>query len=493
MKFIKFIAPAILLAVSLQAVAQENAREARARVNAGEVLRESIKALRPAATAPKYIFYFIGDGMGMAPLQAAHVYKRLALGDSLPLNMQTLPVASAATTHSFATPVTDSAAAGTALATGHKTLNGMIGMTPDTVAVVSIADRLADLGYGIGLVTTVAPDDATPAAFYAHVPSRHLYREIGRQAADSRVSFLAGSSLRGAYDKDGVSTGLIEYITDKGVSIVHDPDSVAIVGNERVFLLAPTVFNSSSVGYTLDDRADMLTLEQMTATAINHLQAFHPERFFLMVEGGNIDHALHSNDAATAMIETLAFDNTLRQALEFYEAHPEETLIVVSADHDTGGLSIGDKTTGYAAYPQLLMNQKYSKDRFSILCEDMISEKVPTPTWEDMKQFLAENVGLFSLIEMSEADEEALRADFERIIIGRQSKDSAGLYAKYNEFAQKVYTLLDDRAGFGFTTPDHSGNPVPVFAIGVGAENFSQWADNTDLPKRIMKVASGQE
>lgn len=442
---------------------------------------------------PKYIFYFIGDGMGMAPVQAAHVYKRLAQDDSSPLTMQTFPVASAITTHSFNTPVTDSAAAGTALATGHKTRNGMLGMNADSIPVYSIADQLADMGYGIGLVTTVAPDDATPGAFYAHVPYRGMYKEIGEQAADSRVSFLAGSALRGAYDKEGQSTGLLEYIASKGVAVTHSPDSVALLDSERVFLLAPSYFNTSNVGYTLDARPDLMTLDQMTSAAISHLTARHPDRFFLMVEGGNIDHALHSNDAATAIREVLAFDNTLRQALEFYGEHPDETLIVVTADHDTGGLSTGDKTVGYNAYPNLLAHQKISRDRLSILCEDIIAGREKTPSWPEMKRFLADNVGIFTAIELSADEEAALQADFSRIIEGKQSKDRAGLYAKHNEFASIVFDMLNDRAGFGWTTPDHTGNPVPVFAIGVGSDLFTSWGDNTDMPKRIMQAATREE
>ena len=119
------------------------------------------------AQAPKYIFYFIGDGMGMAQVLSAQVYNRTVLGNTDPILMMQFPVASQVTTHSASSPVTDSAAAGTALATGHKTDNGMLGVTPDTVAVTSIAKELFDRGYGVALVTSVPPDDATPGAFYA--------------------------------------------------------------------------------------------------------------------------------------------------------------------------------------------------------------------------------------------------------------------------------------------------------------------------------------
>ncbi|MDE6145268.1 MAG: alkaline phosphatase, partial [Muribaculaceae bacterium] len=124
--------------------------------------------------APKYIFYFIGDGMGPGSVMGTDTYLRLAAGRSNPLLWERFPQCSMSTTYSYNSPVTDSAAAGTALSSGHKTRNNMLGMGPDSVAVRNIADDLKEMGYGIGLVTNVAADDATPAAFYAHVPSRDM-------------------------------------------------------------------------------------------------------------------------------------------------------------------------------------------------------------------------------------------------------------------------------------------------------------------------------
>ncbi len=153
-------------------------------------------ALAVSAQSPKYIFYFIGDGMGHGQVMSAAAYKRLVLNDSLPLLMMQFPRAGVVTTYSANTPVTDSAAAGTALATGSKTRNNMLGMNADSVAVSSVADHLAAKGYGIGLITNVCPDDATPAAFYAHVPARTMFYDLAIQFAESTVSFLAGEKMR---------------------------------------------------------------------------------------------------------------------------------------------------------------------------------------------------------------------------------------------------------------------------------------------------------
>lgn len=153
------------------------------------------------ANTPKYIFYYIGDGMGMGQVMGAEAYNRTVLGNNDHLLMMQFPVSAVSTTFSASSPVTDSAAAGTALATGNKTNNGMLGMTPDSTSVTSIAKTLFDDGYGIGLVTSVYPDDATPGAFYTHVPSRSMYYEIGKDAASCGYDFIGGSNLRGIRKK----------------------------------------------------------------------------------------------------------------------------------------------------------------------------------------------------------------------------------------------------------------------------------------------------
>lgn len=438
------------------------------------------------AAQPKYIFYYIGDGMGYGPVMSTQTYLRMATDTGRTLNMLTLPVSSMATTYSASSPVTDSAAAGTALATGNKTITGMLGVTPDSTAVTSIATHLHNAGYGVGLITTVAPDDATPGAFYAHVPSRKMYYEIGRQAAESGFEFFAGASLRGTVDKDGNPTDLVDYITSSGVDIVYGLDNLSASESDRIILLEKNPFNSSNVGYTIDSIPGMLTLPQMTHAAIDHLTRTNPDSFFLMVEGGNIDHSLHSNDAATAICETIQFDNALGLALDFYNAHPDETLIIVTADHDTGGMSVGDNTTQYMAYPQMLNYSRISKDRLSEICQKMMKEDALT-SWDQARAMLSDSLGLFTAVPL-DADEEArLKEIFNRVFIEKKPNDQHTLYSRINEFAAVAVDILNDKAGFGWTTLAHTGNPVPVFAIGVGAELFSGCKNNIQLPALILE------
>lgn len=439
------------------------------------------------AAAPKYVFYFIGDGMGVGAVSLAQTYNRMVFGNAEPLTMMQLPVSSLAFTYSASSPVTDSAAAGTALATGNKTNNGMLGVTPDSAAVVSIATMLHDKGYGVGLVTTVAPDDATPGAFYAHQPARAMFYEIGCDAAASGFEFIAGANLRGLKDKKGNATDLLDVFEQNQVSVVRGLGGLADARYSKVLLLAENNPSDNEIGLTIDSIEGAMTLPAMTQACLNHLMANTPDRFFMMVEGGSIDHAGHANDAATNVMETLSFDASLAIACEFLKAHPDETLIVVTADHETGGLGLASRSVHYDMRPQYLKYQRMSKDSFSAHCKALLRSRIAYG-WEDMKEFLSDRLGLYSNIPVGEKDDAMLRDMFEKTFELRNTADTKGMYNSFNAFAEAVYALISDVSGVGWTTGDHSGAPVPVFAAGVGADRFSQIQDNTDIPKKIMSI-----
>lgn len=431
------------------------------------------------AQTPKYIFYYIGDGMGMGPVMAAETYNRTVLGNTRPLTMLQLPVVGWATTYSASSVITDSAAAGTALSTGTKTRNYMLGMNPDTTAVYSVAATLDSLGYGIGVVTSVAPDDATPAAFYAHVPNRSMYYEIGRQMADSGYEFVAGAGLRGTLT-DGKPNDLLDSYAKNGVQIVRGPEQIADITAERVLLLNPDGTPAGNIGYTIDSIAGRLDLPLIARTCLSHLERTSPDGFFMMVEGGNIDHALHANDGGAAIKEIINFDQALAMAFDFYKAHPTETLIIVTADHDTGGLAI----TGHKGLANIDF-QKVSKEAFSNYCKSILRSRM-IYRWDDMKQYLTDNFGFFTRIKLSEEETEELEEKFEKTFELRNSADQKTLYASFNEFAVEVFRIFNKAAGLGFTTTGHSGNPVPVFAVGIGADRIKGYTDNTDLPRVIL-------
>lgn len=440
--------------------------------------------------APKYIFYFIGDGMGMAPAMAALAYNRAVLGHAeLPLMMK-FPVAGQVSTYSASSPVTDSAAAGTALATGHKTQNGMLGVTADTIPVVSIAKILKDNGYGVGLVTNVAPDDATPGAFYAHVANRGMRADVDRQFIDSQFDFLAGAALCGLKDSKGNPTDVLDLYKNNNIRIINGYEEYLANKPEdgRVVLLDKNPFQDGNTGYLIDEIPGMITLEQMTQACLDHLVAVSPDKFFMMVEGGNIDHALHSNDAATAISEVFNFNNALQIAYYFLLAHPEETLIVVTADHDTGGLSVGCESTGYTAKFELLQNQKVSKEMFSDICKSIIASEKPY-TWAEMKSYLEMNFGFWKEVKLSDKETAELQQMFSEVFERGNGDDEKNLYNNFNAFAGKVFGLMSKKAGAGWTSGAHTGNPVPVYAAGPGSEVFGCFQDNTEIPHKIARLA----
>lgn len=439
-------------------------------------------------STPKYIFYFIGDGMGMAPAMAAAYYNRSVLGtDELPL-MMTFPVAGQVMTYSASSDVTDSAAAGTALATANKTNNGMLGVTPDTIPVNSVATVLKDkLGFGVGLVTNVAPDDATPGAFYAHVGSRKQKKDIDTQFAESKVDFLAGSAFTGLTDNNGKSTGVEDLFSKNGIRVVTSLDKI---GDDqgRIALVQSNPFSDSNSGYMIDSIPGMITLPEMTQACLDFLKRKTPNGFFMMVEGGNIDHALHANDGMTAISEIFNFNNALKIAYDFMKQHPEETLIVVTADHDTGGLSIGNRANGYVAHFDVLKHQKMSKEMFSEICKKILSSQ-PTPGWSEMVTLLNDKFGFWDKVKLSDDETTGLRELYSKVFEDKNAADEKSLYNDFNAFASAVFNIISTKAAVGFTTGAHTGNTVPVYAAGAGAENFNGVLNNIQIPTIILKTA----
>lgn len=444
------------------------------------------------ANSPKYIFYYIGDGMGMGQVMGAEAYNRTVLGNNDHLLMMQFPVSAVSTTFSASSPVTDSAAAGTALATGNKTNNGMLGMTPDSTSVTSIAKTLFDDGYGIGLVTSVYPDDATPGAFYTHVPSRSMYYEIGKDAASCGYDFIGGSNLRGIKNKKtGEKTDLMDIFAENNVRVIRGTEGFDTITSRRVLMLSPFEDRTSNIGYTIDSIPGALTLPAMTEACIKHLERNGRDRFFMMVEGGNIDHAGHANDGGTIIKEVLNFQEALKLAYDFYLAHPDETLIVVTADHETGGMGLGNNAVGYDLHLNYYDYQKISKDEFSDYCRSLARTR-RAYRWDDMEEFLKDKLGFWSHVPVTPEQTAMLKEDFERCILNQSGSDQKTLYKNFDEFTVKVFRVLDSFTGLGWTTNGHSGGLVPVYVVGVGAEKFASFNDNTDLPKIIMEIVNGK-
>lgn len=440
-----------------------------------------------SAAQPRYIFYMIGDGMGHGQVQLGNYYKTMVLKQQS-LNVLKLPVASFALTYSASSPVTDSAAGGTALATGHKTYNNAIAMLPDSVTPVkSIARVLHDNGYGVGLVTTVSPDDATPAVFYANQPHRGMSYEIGCDAARSGYEFIGGANMRGTKDKDGKTTDLMKRFADNGVKVVRGIEALRNTDARKVLVLNTDSVHSNDVGFRVDSLpAQILNLPDLTRACISHLERTSPEKFFMMIEGGSIDHASHSNDPAAAALEMIDFDNTIGIVTDFMDKHPGECLLVITADHETGGLTNGCQSTGYDMHPDLLKYSRMSRAALSDKCYELLAG-ASLPEWDSMKQLLRDNFGLWGPVEVSDDDSAAIQKLFDNMVTAK--RDGGNYHKAIDRFSRKATLLVSKKAGVGWTTEKHTGNPVPVFASGEGSSRFGAVMNNSDIPRTIMKIA----
>lgn len=444
-------------------------------------------AFSASATPPKYVFFFIGDGMGMGHILSTETYNRTVLGNKNHILMMQFPVSSFALTYSYQNPITDSAAAGTALSTGSKTRNGMLGQNPDTVNVVSIARQLKDKGYGVAIATSVQPDDATPAAFYAHQPSRKMFYEIGKDMAASNYDFFAGSKLRGTTDKNGKPTDLIKVLEGNGYTIAYGRNQLAKAKDKKKILLLDPNTSNDHIGFTIDSINGALTLPEITRAALTHLERVSPNNFFMMLEGGNIDWAAHSNDGGTVVKEVLNFNQALQEAYNFYLKHPKETLIIVTADHDTGGMTVGVSNGPKVVALKNIDYQRVSKAVFMDYCSAKLKEE-KAYTWAEMKQYIIDKLGLYTIIPVSKSQNEDLEEEFNKIFVLREKHDTKTLYNTFNSFTEDVFSIVEHGTGFGWTSNNHTGNPVPVFAIGNGAEAFMNVNNNIDIPKKIRKI-----
>lgn len=442
------------------------------------------------AASPKYIFYFIGDGMGLGHIMITEAYNRTVLNNDEHLTMLQFPVTSMATSYSANRHITDSSAAGTALSTGNKTNNYMLGVTPDSVPVFSIAKALKDNGYGVGIATTVTLNDATPAAFYGHAPNRKLYYEIGKGIIGSNYEFFAGYNLISKNNNKGEKTDLYEKIEKDGYKIVKGKEEYEKIKNHNKIILLNKPNRAGHCGYTVDSMGnDNFNVPYLTQTCMNHLQKNSPEKFFMMIEGGNIDWIAHANDPGVVK-SILDFNEGIKIAYDFYKKHPDETLIVVTADHNTGGMTFGVRGNKRVTLKNLDY-QKVSISMFQEYCKDL-QKSGKEITWDDMKTYLKQNLGLYGAIEVDKKDDKLIQESFNKTFTKKDVEDVKTLYTTYNNFIADVFNVFNKYTGIGWTTTGHTGDFTPVYAIGVGAEEFNGLNNNIDLPKKIAKIAGAK-
>jgi len=453
-------------------------------------------AVSAFAGKPKYVFLFIGDGMSVPQRMTAEEFSRKSGAGSLAMN--SMPFSAMTRTCSADSLVTDSAAAATAIACGTKTKNHYSGVDPEGEPVYSSAAAAKKAGVKVGIVTTVTITHATPAGFYAHRKNRGDAYGISLDLADSGFDFFAGGGLdvteknstnHTQYAEHGEA---YEYVRSKGYKIVETKDQFLALkpGDGKVF----TKFTNGALESMIDADGSQPTLAEMVAKATEMLDG--ESGFFIMAEGGRIDWAGHGNDAATNLRDVLALDEAIKVALQFQDKHPDDTLVVVTGDHETGGMSMGFAGTGYALYMDRLVNQTMSVGKFEGNV-DAAFKANPNLSFDDVKPIIAEAFG-FKFegdakkdgMVLTEAELKGIVAAFDHDVEFHKSKIEEN--SKYD--GEKRYLLggecrvvMSHKCGIGWSSGAHTAMPVLTTAKGRFAEQFSGFIENTDI-SRIMKA-----
>lgn len=442
----------------------------------------------------KYVFYFIGDGMGVNQINVTETYLAALKGKIgyEPILMSNFPVVGLVNTYSATNGVTDSAAGGTALASGHKTKNGAIGMLEDLKTPCnSIAVWAQKAGKAVGVATNVAITHATPASFYGHQPNRNMYYEMGQDLCKSNFDFFAGSDFHRPNTKEGEPT-LREQAKAAGYTILtggykeyqkkgRKADKLILFQSDE----QNEKLQSDHIPYALDQDKNDLTLEQITRAGINFLMSKQKDGFFFQIEGGMIDYACHRNDIGNVINEVLDLDKAVRVAYEFYEQHPDETIIVISADHETGGLVMG--CGPYELHTDLLKYQTRSIDETKWLLNQLYKKAPKKFTRAEVDKQLQAILGLGAGIPVSDKQRE--RIDRRWKAIEQAINDGGKVSDRINDLCETCKHIISEAALISWASGGHSNGYVPVYAIGPGTEVFQGRINNTEIAPAMARIA----
>jgi len=475
--------------------------------------------------APKYVFLFIGDGMSYPQIQSTAFFMGKDAGDIVSVVQKTddpslspkasnlsfmdFPAAGSAQTYDATSFAPDSASTATSILTGYKTHSGSINVDiSKKVKYQTIAEQLkAQKNWKIGVISTVNLNHATPAAMYAHQPSRSSNYLIGEELVASGFDFFAGGALMEPTDKNKDKTSIYDLAKQAGYTVaMTQTEAKALTPQKdlKSIIIGETLADSDSLPYEMDRGQDDWSLRDYVKKGIEMIN--NDTGFFMMIEGGKIDWACHANDAAATIKDTKALSDAVEEALAFYNKHPDETLILVTADHETGGLSIGFAGTNYDTYLDNLENQKISYAQFD---KKYVSAYKTNKT--PLDAIMADVETLFGLVtEASAASQEnngspvknktliLTSYEMERIKAAynktmsttSKNRDQSEyiMYGSYEPLTVTITNILNNKSGIAFTSYAHTGLPVPVFAKGTGSSEFAGYYDNTEIYKKLAAL-----
>ena len=474
-----------------------------------------IQGKKDGSGTPKYVFVFVGDGMSYPQIQSAAYYagKDAAgivdvvknsenAGDSPAmknLSFYDFPVAGSASTYDATSFAPDSASTATSIFTGYKTHSSSINVDiTKKIKYRTIAEQLRDQKkWKIGVVSTVNLNHATPAATYAHQASRKSNYAIGLELVESNFDYFAGGALMEPQDKKNDKTSIYELAKSAGYKVCFTQnDANSLQNGDKAIVVAETLADGDAMSYDNDRKNNEWALRDYVRKGIEVLD--NKKGFFMMVEGGKVDWACHANDARSSIADTLALSAAVEEAIEFYNKHPKETLIIVTADHETGGLTIGYAGTDYNLFFRTLDNQKISYAKFD---SDYVSNYKKNGT--SLEEVMTDVEQLFGLklpgsegsnknggLVLTDYEYSRIKTAYEKTIKNDKSRTQMeyDLYGTYEPLTITITHILNAKSGLGWTSNSHTGLPVPVFALGAGQDEFKGFYDNTEIYNKMAKL-----
>lgn len=449
--------------------------------------------LQCLASSPKYVFFFIGDGMGVNIINYTQYYKAAHNGQhgTELLNFAKFPVCGVATTWCADRDITDSAASGTALATGSKTNYKYLGNGPDGKPLKNIPELAAEAGKKVAIVSTVGINHATPGSFVAHQNDRNYYDAITRDMIKAGFDFYAGSEIiRGKKENFIENFDPMKEFEAAGYTFASSRDDFKkkckkakkmVMIPDKEHKVTTAIDRPSSEGTPM-------TLNDMVESAVEFMMKDGgKEGFFIMAESGLVDYGTHANDGAASIQEILDLEKAVDFAIAFYNLHPDETAILVTSDHDTGGSAVLPRSMEQICYFDY---QKLSSGTLTSMLKEKLKQCNYKMSWEEVKGFISEYTGLWDKIQVKEGDEKKLREVYDNTVAKAAAGSISDEYGHTDnaEIVAKAIKLLNKYAGLTWGTSGHSGSFVPVYYIGPHPEFFSQMNDNALLSQRMKQV-----
>jgi alkaline phosphatase len=425
----------------------------------------------------KNLIVLIGDGMGPAQITLTRLYAQKYLGqdrlflDDYLVGMNTT-YAGDSSYKGQTGIVTDSAASATAFGTGHKTYNGAIAVTNEDVAkpVASIIEAAELAGKSTGLISTARITHATPAAYASHVRQRGMENAIATQYVESGVDVLLGGGERHfAANAESAQFGktkrkdgqdLLGKFKNNGYEVVFNKEDLTNFEGDKLI----GFFDDSHIPYNLDRESETPELADQLNKAMEVLEK-NEKGFVIMLEGGRIDHAGHANDAHSVIQETLEFDRAFKAAVDYAKKNPG-TSVMVTADHETGGLTIGSLSQ-YNAFLDVIKNQTASSEKIGNELKDAMDAS-------QVQDILKKYTGI----------EDMSKKEIELILAGKEWNGMESSYGREGSFN----AVMAYRSLIGWTGHGHTGVDVGVWAFGPITDNVMGQTDNTDLAKEGAKT-----